>query len=70
MKAISIPSGKYMVIVLSTPSNLQNAQTQSHLLLYENIDQTLMNSLHILLDFEMDGLDCRVITTEYILCAL
>jgi len=33
--------------------------------LYTNIDKTLMNSLHILLNCEIGGLDCRVITTEY-----
>ena len=35
------------------------------LILYTNIDKTLMNSLHILLNCEIGGLDCRVITTEY-----
>ena len=34
------------------------------LLLYTNIDQTLMNSFHGLLNFEMGRLDCRVITTK------
>ena len=34
-------------------------------LLYTNIDQTLVNSLHGLLNCEIGGLDCRVITTEY-----
>jgi len=34
------------------------------LLLYTNIDQTLMNSFHGLLNFEMGILDCRVITTK------
>ena len=33
--------------------------------LYMNIDQKLMNSLHGLLNIEIDGLDCCVITTEY-----
>jgi len=33
--------------------------------LYTNIDQTLVNSLHELLNCEIGGLDCRVITTEY-----
>ena len=33
--------------------------------LYTNIDQKLMNSLHRLLNCEIGGLDCRVITTEY-----
>jgi len=34
-------------------------------LLYTNIDQTLVNSLHRLLNCEIGGLDCRVSTTEY-----
>jgi len=29
------------------------------------IDQTLVNTLHGLLNFEISGLDCRVILTEY-----
>jgi len=33
--------------------------------LYTNIDQTLVNSLDVLLNFEIGGLDCHVITTEY-----
>jgi len=33
--------------------------------LYTNIDQTLVKSLHGLLSFEIGGLDCPVITTEY-----
>ena len=35
------------------------------LLLYENIDLILVNSLQGKLDFEIGGLECRVITTEY-----
>ena len=35
------------------------------LILHRNIDQTLLNSLHGLLDFEIGGLRCRGITTEY-----
>ena len=34
-------------------------------LLYTNVDQKLVNSLHGLLTCEIGGLDCRVITTEY-----
>jgi len=34
-------------------------------ILYTNIDQTLMNSLHRLLNCEIGGLDFHVITTEY-----
>ena len=33
-------------------------------ILYTDFDQTLMNSLHGLLNFEIGGLDCRVITTS------
>jgi len=36
--------------------------------LYTNIDQTLVNSLHGLLNYEIGGLDCCVITTEYSTC--
>ena len=34
-------------------------------ILYTNIDQTHMNSLHGLLNCEIGGLECHVITTEY-----
>ena len=34
-------------------------------IVYTHIDQTLVNSLHGLLNCEIDGLDCHVITTEY-----
>jgi len=37
-------------------------------LLYTNIVQTLKNSLHRLLNCEIGGLDCSVITTEYRTC--
>jgi len=33
--------------------------------MHVNIDQTLVNSLHGLLNFEIGGLDVHVITTEY-----
>jgi len=36
--------------------------------LHMNIDQTLMHSLHGLLNREICGLDCCVITTGYISC--
>jgi len=36
--------------------------------LYVNIDQTLVNSLHGLLNCKISGLACRVITTEYRTC--
>ena len=35
------------------------------IVLYINIDQTLVNSLHGLLNCEIGGLDYHVITTEY-----
>ena len=35
-----------------------------HTILYRNIDQNLVNSLHGLLNCETGGLDCRVITRE------
>ena len=34
-------------------------------LLYTNIDQKLVNSLHGLLNCELGDIACRVITTEY-----
>jgi len=34
-------------------------------LLYTNMDEKLVNSLHRLLNCEIGGLDCCVITTEY-----
>jgi len=33
--------------------------------LYTNIDQTLVNSLHRLLSCEIGGLDCHAITREF-----
>jgi len=33
--------------------------------MYTNIDQKLVNSLHGLLNCEIGGLECRVITIEY-----
>jgi len=35
-------------------------------LLQGNINQTLVNSLHSLLNFEIGGLDRSAITTEYV----
>ena len=40
-------------------------QLDGKCILHGNIDQTLLNSLHSLLNFEIGRLDCRVITTEY-----
>jgi len=34
-------------------------------LLYGNIDQTIVNSLHGLLNCEIGALDCHAITTDY-----
>ena len=36
------------------------------IVLHGNIDKTLVNSLHGLLNCEIGGLDCLFITTEYI----
>ena len=36
-----------------------------HRVLYTNIDQKLVNPLNRLLNCEIAGLDCRVMTTEY-----
>ena len=44
----------------------QTLMNSLHSLLHGNIDQRLMNSLHSLLNFDIGGLDCFVITTEYI----
>jgi len=38
--------------------------------LYENIDQTLMNSLHSLVNFEIGGLYCLVIQQSIYLVSL
>jgi len=40
----------------------------SRRLLYTHIDQTLVNSLHRQLKGKIGGLDCCVITTEYMSC--
>ena len=42
-------------------NNTNNLKTSIQ---YTNIDQTLVNSLHRLLNCEIGGLDCYVITTE------
>jgi len=39
--------------------------TTSIPLVYTTIDQTLVNSLHGLLNWEIGGLYCHLITTEY-----
>ena len=40
------------------------------LVVHWKIDQTLVNSLHGLPNCEIGGLDCHIITTEYISCPL
>ena len=40
-------------------------QRLTYWLLYTNIDRTLVNSLHGLLNCEKGRLDCHVIKTEY-----
>ena len=50
--------------VLYIWSELTN-QITLPLVLYTNIDQTLVNSFHGLLNCEIGGLECHVITTEY-----
>ena len=37
-------------------------------IVYTNVDQTLVNSVHRLLSSEIGGFDCHVITTEYRAC--
>jgi len=49
----------YVYIYRSKPAN-------QYAVSYTNNDQTLVNSLHGLLNCEIGGLYCRVITTEYI----
>ena len=50
--------------------NINFTRNYTLFILHGNIDQTLMNSLHHLLNCEIDELDCRVITTVYISCPL
>ena len=35
------------------------------IVLYLNIDQTIVNSLHRPLNYEIGGINCHIITTEY-----
>jgi len=44
---------------------IQLSHIQPHVL-YRNIDQTLVNSLHGLLNCEIGGLEFRVITADYL----
>jgi len=57
--------GRYTYYVSLLKIAETNKKILCHLLLHGNIDQTLVNSLHCLLNFEISGLDCRVITTDY-----
>ena len=57
--------GRYTYYVSLLKIAETNKKILCHLLLHGNIDQTLVNSLHGLLNFEISGLDCRVITTDY-----
>jgi len=38
------------------------------MVLYTNIDQTLVNPLHVLLNCEVGGLDCDVIYMIHLFC--
>ena len=44
---------------------IQLSHIQPHVL-YRNIDQTLVNSLHGLLNCEIGGIEFRVITADYL----
>ena len=47
-------------------NNLDNSKMKTkYQVLHGNIDQTLVKSLHGLLNFEIGGLDCRVIATSH-----
>ena len=46
----------------SFTTKVSTEKTTPFILLYTNIDQTLVNSLHKLLNCEIGGLDCHVIT--------
>ena len=65
---------KYLLTRERTITNLtfrkqENAIVSVYIVLvYGNIDQTLVNSLHGLLIYEIGRLYCRVITTEYLSC--
>ena len=58
MRYLAYFSLRYVTDYLLTTPNVQ-------LLLYTNNDQTLVSSLHRLLNCEIGGLDCLVMTTEY-----
>ena len=64
----TIPSETWTYIALQVQSqNLHGVLMYWYVnVLQWNFDQTLVNSLHRLLNFEIGGLDCRVIISEYI----
>ena len=51
---------RYVIVMRDEHTSLIHVQ-----LLHGKIDQTFMNSLHGLLNFEIGGLDFCVITTDY-----
>jgi len=51
-------------VMLNSDCILPGTCNHWHTILYRNIDQKLVNSLHGLLNCETGGLDCRVITRE------
>ena len=56
------------IIAIIYNTQYETSKDKTHLVLYTNMDQTLMNSLHRLLNCEISGLDSHVITTEYRTC--
>ena len=59
-------SGKELPITVVQNVHYKQSEIIDCQLLYNtNIDQTIMNSLHRLLNCEIGELDCCVITTEY-----
>ena len=53
----------HMLTIVSV-NNINWPYRKLYMILYTNIDQHLVNSLHGL-NCEIGGLECRVITTEY-----
>ena len=54
-----------LVMLIQTFLDKSEFHFCTFVLLYTNIDQKLVNSLHGLLNCETGGLECRVISTEY-----
>ena len=46
------------IIAIIYNTQYETSKDKTHLVLYTNMDQTLMNSLHRLLNCEISGLDC------------